>query len=307
MKRSSKAKDYNTTLTRLIKILKKLQDGETLQTKNIAEEFQIDNRTAQRYINDYLSNLVELERIGRGVRLKRDITLDDKEQFVIDTLEKMAEDMGSEFYSKAHYLLKKLKNFNENPVFTKILMEDISDKMDYVLKLEKAIKNKNKIGCRYSDTKKTEYILHPLKIANFEGYWYLIAVDNENGLLKKFHLKSIKNIEIKDETFAADKNVIDKLDSAINVWFQIDREPFEIRLFLDPIAAKYFQRLPISKNQKIIGKDNEGSIEISFKITHEMEIIPLIKSWIPHIIVLEPDSIAKKIKEDVENYLKLLP
>ena len=47
-----------------------------------------------------------------------------------------------------------------------------------------------------------------------------------------------------------------------------------------------------------------GSIEITLKITHEMEILPLIKSWIPHIFVLEPQWLADIVREDVQGYLE---
>jgi len=52
--------------------------------------------------------------------------------------------------------------------------------------------------------------------------------------------------------------------------------------------TKYFQRKPISKSQIISSiNSQDGSIELSLKITHEMEIIPTILKWLPHIKVLK--------------------
>ena len=42
--------------------------------------------------------------------------------------------------------------------------------------------------------KEKKRILHPFKIANLSGYWYLIAFDLKNNKLKSFLLNKIKNI-----------------------------------------------------------------------------------------------------------------
>ncbi len=45
-------------------------------------------------------------------------------------------------------------------------------------------------------------------------------------------------------------------------------------------------------------------MEFSITITHEMEILPIIKYWIPHIFVIEPKWIKEIIQEDLEFYTK---
>jgi predicted DNA-binding transcriptional regulator YafY len=44
-------------------------------------------------------------------------------------------------------------------------------------------------------------------------------------------------------------------------------------------------------------------MEVSVEITNDMEIIPLVKYWIPHIKVLAPLSVKETIEKDLENYL----
>ena len=53
-----------------------------------------------------------------------------------------------------------------------------------------------------------------------------------------------------------------------------------------------------------MGADKDGSIEIEIKLTHEMEIIPLILWYIPYIKVLEPQWLADDVKSRVQEYLK---
>ena len=74
-------------------------------------------------------------------------------------------------------------------------------------------------------------------------------------------------------------------------------------MFIDKSIRKYFERKPL-RGQTIIGEDKDGSIEIEIKLTHEMEIMPLILYYIPYIKVLEPQWLADDVKERVQDYLK---
>jgi hypothetical protein len=47
--------------------------------------------------------------------------------------------------------------------------------------------------------------------------------------------------------------------------------------------------------------------KVVVKITHEIEIMTLIKYWIPHLKVLEPVWIMEKIEEDLREYLTTHP
>jgi len=46
-------------------------------------------------------------------------------------------------------------------------------------------------------------------------------------------------------------------------------------------------------------------MEFSVKITHEMEILPIIKYWIPHLFVIEPEWVREIIENDLETYSKI--
>jgi predicted DNA-binding transcriptional regulator YafY len=76
-----------------------------------------------------------------------------------------------------------------------------------------------------------------------------------------------------------------------------------VTLHIAKEIAKYFQRKPISKSQKVESLQQDGSMEVSVEITNDMEIIPLVKYWIPYIKVLAPLSVKEAIEKDLEDYL----
>ncbi len=302
--------DYDKILTRLVSILSKLNDGEALSVKELAEEFGVSTKTIQRDFNERLISFPIYQegkkwKMQDGYRIEKINSIEDS--VVLDILEGLVDGSHGVFASKAKKLLSKIKNDEHNPIYTKLDLEDISDKLKEVQLLESAIKSKSILSCLYKmgrDKKKLD--LKPLKIANYEGFWYLIALDSRNDKLKKYYLKNISKIEVSKESFVCSTKLDDTLDNALSIWFDKDKEPFEVKLLVSSVIAKYFRRKPISKTQIIESVFEDGSMEIVVKITHEMEIIPLVKYWIPHVKVLEPLWIKDKMKNDIKVYLESL-
>jgi len=81
-------------------------------------------------------------------------------------------------------------------------------------------------------------------------------------------------------------------------------EPYRVKLAISKETAKYFKRKPISPSQQIESLYDDGSMEVSVEITHDMEIIPFVKHWMPHIRVVEPVRIAEAIDKDIKTYLE---
>lgn len=94
----------------------------------------------------------------------------------------------------------------------------------------------------------------------------------------------------------------ERLKKANSIWFDLDKELFDVHLLIDKEIMTYFERKPL-KGQSVVGKDLDGSCEVIIPITHEMEIIPLIFWYLPHIKVLEPEWIADIIKDKTQCYL----
>ena len=50
-------------------------------------------------------------------------------------------------------------------------------------------------------------------------------------------------------------------------------------------------------------KEIDGDLIISYQINSDMEIIPLIKTWIPHIKIISPNKLKKRIEDEIKKYL----
>lgn len=298
--------DYDTKLMRFVSILSRLNNGESLSVKELAIEFNVSTRTMQRDFNDRLVHLYPLVQENKkwkmrdGYKLEKSQSVED--EIVLDILEKITQSIGGKFSVQAQKLLSKIKNVDYNPIYTKLNIEDISDKFNEIQIIEIAIKEKRELECSYFKENNTSdrVQIQALKIANFEGFWYLIAL--KDGELKKYYLKNISKPILLDINFTSDEKLDILLENSISVWFNKDVEPFEVKLFADQKATKFFKRRPLP-TQYIESTNTDGTMEFSIKITHEMELLPLLKYWIPHIFIIEPASIRNLVKDDLKDYL----
>lgn len=300
--------DYDKTLTRLITIIARLNNGESLSVKELAEEFNVSSRTIQRDFNERLVSLYPIHKDNKkwkmqdGYRLEK--TNSVEETVILDILEKITDSLGTTFSLKAKKLLSKIKNEDFNPIYAKLDMEDISSKIGDITLIEEAIKEKLEIECTYTfEAYKKKLNLKPLKLANYEGFWYLIALDARNDRLKKYHFKSVNTIQLNAKTFNVSSDIEKLLDNSINIWFNEQKEPFEVILWVDKKATKILKRKPISQSQRIIKEYPDGSCDASVMITDEREITSIVKYWIPHIKVVSPTEIKEKIMKDIKQYL----
>ncbi len=295
--------DYDKIITRLTQILTKLYQGEELEIKDLSQEFNVSIRTLQRDFKERLINFpiyYENKKWKMQSDFKIDKSLTIKDTITLDILEHFSSNLGNSFHTQTSKILSKLKNRKYSPIFTKLNMEDISDEFESMIKFEEAILNNNSIKVLYQDNKTIK--LNPIKIVNFEGLWYLVAID-ETKKVKSYYIKNIKLLKTYKSTFTIPKRVENLLNNAISIWFD-DIEPFEVVLRIDNHVAKYFKNKPISATQEIVNED-ENYLTIKVQATSDWEIIPIIKSWIPFIKVLEPIRIHQKVQEEARKFLEI--
>ena len=297
--------DYDKILTRLTIILAKLNDGEALSVKELAQEFNVSTKTIQRDFNERLSGFHIYQdkkkwKMQEGFSIEKTKSL--QEQLVLDIIEKMTESIGGKFATTSHRLLSKIRNEEFNPIYTKLNIEDISDKFSEIQIIEKSIKDKTELECSYENEREGTFRtnIQPLKIVNYEGLWYLVAM--RDNYVEKYYLKTLSNIKETSITFTVEENIEELLENSINIWFKSDVEPFEVKIYADEVATKYFKRRALP-TQIIETLSEDGTMEFAVTITDEMEIIPIVKYWLPRLRILEPSWIAEMIDADLEEYL----
>ena len=291
-----KAKNYTKTLSILLNLINRFYIGESLSTTDIEKIYEISKRSAQRYIKYLKEAGFNIKNKNRKYYLEN--IIDEDKETIFEAIESIVKNAGIE--KEVFPLLKKLKLISEENIFySKLDIEKIE--ITTFKKIEEAIKNKKLLKIKYKiDNNIYNMKIKPLKISNFEGYWYVNALNHKNKY-RTYHIKSIQELEIINEHFEVKENILKNLDKAVNIWYDPTVKPFLVELFADKDATKYLERISISKTQKII-KHNDGTSVIYLEITHKNEIIRKILMWLPNIKVIEPQWLKEEIDNIITSY-----
>jgi predicted DNA-binding transcriptional regulator YafY len=286
--------------------LERLKNGELLSIAALAREWGISPKTVQRDFAKLMEGDYGVERAEDGKRfcINHQQSISADAATAIAMLESLASDIGGEFYVKAQAILHRLEKQIISPFYTRIDVEDISNKLDMMADLESAISGRRQLAFQYKrwyapDTIKTYRGVEPYKIIIFDGFWYLLARYKEHTI--KFYLKEIRNLEVLHETFTRDPNIIERMNRALNVWFEPDAEPFEVTLLLESDAIVYFERKPI--REQYLKKNLDGTAELTLSITHREELFAIMKKWLPQIRIIEPVELQVMFEEMLLSYV----
>ncbi|EAH7273770.1 YafY family transcriptional regulator [Campylobacter jejuni] len=288
-------KEYDKLSIRLVQILSKFNNGESLSAQELAQEFNVDTRTIQRDLNERLAFMPIKKENGRYVL----------ESFALGKLsfkdiQNFATLSGAELYPKLDQgFIVDLLSHRVNKVL--MVKNEGFQKVDYELfkDLSVAILKHNVLNFFYKDKERQ---IKPYKLVNYKGIWYLLG--DENDKLKHFNLDKISKLHTKNENFIPDEKLEEQIQNDPNIWLG---ESKEVILKLDKNAKEYFFRKEILSNYQIIDKD-ETSYTLSTQVSYEDEILHLVKQWkwIPYIKILAPIELKIRLEDILKSYLNNL-
>lgn len=301
-------------ITRLLYVLNCLDKGE-INLQKVAKDMDVSVRSVQRYINtiEEAKFPIHNPRPGiwtfvEGFSLSK-MKITTKEASVLAFLSDIANAMGKDFSTAYQGLCLRITAPNQdNPFFLKIVKGLNFEDTPLTQTLSLAIRKKQYLSVTYksqTNQMKKEHLVMPIKIAWYEGFWYLIALGEKERLFK-FRLDRIIKADIQKKTFNLDQTkYADLMKQSVNIFFEGERN-IEVSLKVDAKVAHYFKQKNYFPEQKIIKEEKNGDIILSSKISKSEEILMIIFHWIPYIEVLSPKEIKDKVKNQVKAYLKTL-
>lgn len=321
-------KKYGILGQRIGSILHILESQGSVSIKTLSENFKVCEKTIRRDI-ERIDNPHIIIKKGHIIATQKTNT-DVQSQVAMFILKSIARDLHGEIGTKALSLLDTLisptAQPNHNIFFSKIMLDSIGLSAQELHTIQEAIAQKMMIVCDFHHHKR---VLAPLKIVAFDGSWYCFALESTQNakelkrvdshihkaqqiycdmshfMLKSFYLNDMKNIESTECAFVADNYALDKIDGAINAWFQPQGESIFVRLWVNKQVAKYFKRRQISSKQRLY-EQKDGSLIIELHITHFLELSGEVLKWIPHVIVLEPQELRDFISAKIDEYVKYI-
>jgi len=296
-----------TLAQRLVEILRRINEGRRLRTRDLSQELGVAPRTIQRDLKRF-RDLGLIEREGVDHRSKPEAV----GRLSLEKVRRFADRSGVDglFPGLTDLTLRELMDSDRDPA-TRVqspAYEDLDALKPDFEQLQNAIREHCSIDFVYAKTE-GEQVVHkrysrvrPYRLINHGGVWYLGSV-NAQGELRAFTFSKISRLLVlHDDTFAPDPAVTAELDREDSIW--LNRHKIEVVLRVAPLAAGYFQRRKLVPQQKIEKEMSDGALIVSGRVAHADQILPLVRTWIPHVRFIHPESLQVQLNEQLLEYLK---
>lgn len=232
-------------------------------------------------------------RFQEGFSLKK-ASLSKEEASMLVMMSDLAKPLGANFEKSFKSLKNKvLAVDSRSPYFIKIPKTKGYPDNEVPRTIAEAITNNEKVLLKYwKDGKLLDYDASPLKIINFDGFWYLACL-NISGNFRTQRLGKFVFCEPTGKFFTPPKTLDKYLKESINVWTDPKRDK-RVVLKISGDVAYYFKEKEYFPLQKIIKEHKDGSITIETYVSNYNEIIPTIMQWVPNIFIITPSEVKEE-------------
>jgi len=303
-------KASQTRLIRLGQILRVFMEKDRVSTTWLSEYFQTTPRTIQRDLLLLKESGFPLHEIQKGLyELNKDLVknleiFDDTELSLVVALKGLVGQLGEPFKKAADGVLDHLYDcITTMPVFVRI--DDPVPLDNHLLShVVKAIREKKRVAFKYrSDHSIHAVNLEPYKVVYFGGFWYLVGNDTAVKIVKRYALDKISEFKLTKSGFKAiPANLDSVLQSSSTIWFS-ETKALEVVVQVDAECADYFKRRKMFPTQEILEEKPDGLIIVSYKVGYYEAINNMLKSWMPHVTILEPKELKRSMIEDAKTWI----
>jgi predicted DNA-binding transcriptional regulator YafY len=304
---------------RILHILNDLSNNTPLSLEALSHRYDTSLRTVQRdfkTLKEFLKDsLVSPQKgyyqlIGTSIfsnYLKSGKNADELREFfeflaIFDTNAlKFMDDEKFAFFKKLQKNSSKIYAIFENPI------EELKN-TKFLNDIKSAIINRQYCDILYNAKNPVKLKdIEPQKILYAQNNWYLAVMSKhdfqQNGGFQRLRINFIEDLKLKPTTFHSNQQAQRYIQDMQSLFQDYDAPDFEVIVRVDFEVSRYFRVKKFLKSQKLIEVEPNGDLILSYRINNPMEIIPLVKRWLPHLRVISPDSVDKRIREEIGAYL----
>jgi len=291
---------HDTLVYRLAQMLVKLNQGEKLDPRTLAEEFGVNMRTIQRDLNERFAYLPLVKTEGRyhlDPTFLGKLSTKDIERFAgLAGIRGLFPSLADDF----------LRDIFDSRVQPALLVkghhyENITGKEQLFRELERAIIARRHVSFDYAKAEglKAFTLISPYKLINNKDIWYLVGQDAEK--LKTFSLTKISRLITLESQFSWDPKIDNQLAEEDGIWMSEEKQ--EIVLQVRAEVAGYFKRRRLIANQVIEKELEDGGLIISAKVGHLDQVLPIVRYWIPNLRIISPEGLQLEMEKGLAQYL----
>lgn len=282
---------------RLSQILALLHQGDCLDKHSLAQIFQVDVRTIERDLVDRLQGIAERNPEGRW-----QLAHSSRSSIPTKHLHSYAQLAGTQHLfpdNSLRYLLTHLESPDTHCAtqVQPVAQEDLKAHGPIFAQLETAIKQCVECHFKYKGTLRK---VQPYRLIHQHGIWYLAATENER--LKNFSVALVTELHVDECTrFTSRPELLEYIKNKEDIW--LTPQLIEVVLRVAPSVAHYFARRPLLPKQ-LHRADADGSLLVTSQVGHPLQILPVVRYWMPHVRILRPvqwhDEMVAELKQTLD-------
>lgn len=292
----------NTQLAqRFSEILYQLNQGKRLDTQVLAAHFGVNLRTIQRDFNERLYFLEWEEQGPRYYKLNLQklgvLTEEDIQRFAtFASVSNLFPKLDRAFYQEKLTESVQVKGFQYEEI------KHLKKEFDL---LQKAINEYRLVDFNYTKSGQKEgkfYKIAPYSLINKNGVWYLIGIEEDRK--KTFCFTQMSMLRVLNQTFEPNQKFLAEIKN--NDSISHGNQLSEVVIKVSNFAAPFFLRRNLLPNQTLVHKTENGELILSCANVNELDIVPIVQYWIPHLTIVSPAELQEKMNENLKLYLTKL-
>jgi len=299
-----------SSLHRTIEILKHLNEGKQLCVTRLAEEYEVSDRTIRRdfelikeLFGDFMSKEGECYRAYQKVLLDEVLHATD-----LMTLANIVNLFGvtqkqSLISDKTKVLIDKsmlVYDFKSRP-FENMKNHEVIKKLEHAIKFNKEVK------IRYKSERAISHAnFQPYKILFLNENFYIVGENSSKNQFEFRRISMIEEVEYKNKTFIAHKDIIDFIKTIQTPWAVFGKEEMLVRLRVSKKVRRFFLFKKYLPSQEVVHTFDDGDIEVHYQVSSLHELEELVIKWLPQISIISPQGFKKMMKRTLKQKLASL-
>lgn len=284
--------------TRLLGIMMMLFRNNEVTRSQLVETFDVNERTVYRYLAALRD--MELIQLQEGETYVRTPVADMiKQSGLLRSFADFADVSKFLPVGRADFWQKLPARLDEKHIVVTTPASETGVQVDlqhHFALLEKAIQERRYCQFSYKNTLRK---VEPYSLFYFDGVWYLAAAKQQQ--IKMFRLSGIKWAELMEKTFTPDPVINAILHQQKTPWCSLERTTVMVNVASE--VADYFRHQEQLPEQEIIESYADGSLILSTKISHQKQLFPVIRFWLPHLRIVEPVEWQQQLEEELRSLL----
>lgn len=296
-----------SSIYRTVEILKVLNDGKKLCISNLANDYEVSERTIRRdfelireLFGDFMSKDMDCYQAYKKVLL--DDVLNARDLMTLANIVNLfgITSMKSEISTKTNDLVKtsmSVYNFKSRP-FENLSSSEVMKNLEHAIKFNKEIKI-----VYQTQRAHTRRLFQAYKILFLNENFYLVGENTSKNCFEFLRISMIVEVLFTKKVFNVKKDIKEFIEELQTPWASFGSKNILVRLRVDVKIRKYFMLKKYLPSQEIKQTFENGDIEVDYEVSNLKEIEELVVKWLPKISIISPKGLKKMIRKNLNKKL----